>query len=56
MPTRRAFVGGSIVAALTAKIALGSEAVAKLPVAAIVTHRGPPFQQSEKPELTASTR
>jgi hypothetical protein len=41
MHTRRAFVGGSLAAAMTAKIALGSESDAKLPVAAIVTTYGP---------------
>ncbi len=41
MYTRRAFVGGSLAAAMAAKIAFGSEAVAKLPVAAIVTTYGP---------------
>lgn len=39
--TRRAFVGGSLAAAAAAKIALGAKAVAKLPVAAIVTTYGP---------------
>jgi hypothetical protein len=41
MSTRRQFVGGAIGAALTAGIARGSAAVAKLPVAALVTTYGP---------------
>lgn len=41
MSTRRAFIGGSLAAAMTAKFALGSQAEAKLPVAAIVTTYGP---------------
>jgi hypothetical protein len=41
MPTRREFVGGAIAAAFTAGIARGSAAIAKLPVAALVTTYGP---------------